>query len=206
MNKSTCKLYRNVHDILHPSISRKNISQYKIILKDKIPTVSVFYPEIDAKLDKVAIYIHGDEVLPNFYEEFAARTGMIVLLINYSGNNVFEDSAKVGKYLYDELNKCGIDNVILIGDFTGSDVILELSEKTDDLWYKDIRKILLSPTVVDLSKYNINNALVLSNNEEQISSKNMNYHLVKESVYDLTHDMFTVTNEKLYKYINKFVG
>ena len=202
MSKSTCKLYRNVHDILHPSISRKNISQYKIILKDKMPTVSVFYPEIDAKLDKVAIYIHSDELLTNFYEEFAARTGMIVLLINYSGSNVLEDVSKVGKYLYEELNSCEIDNVILVGDFTGSDVILELSERTDDLWYKNIGKILLSPTIVDISKYN---ALVLSNNEEQIASKRMDYHLVKESIYDLTHDMFIATNEKLYKYINKYI-
>ena len=27
----SCRLYRNLYDIIHPSISRKNISNYKII-------------------------------------------------------------------------------------------------------------------------------------------------------------------------------
>ena len=31
----SCRLYRNLYDIIHPSISRKNISNYKIIFNDK---------------------------------------------------------------------------------------------------------------------------------------------------------------------------
>ena len=35
------KLYRTVHDLLHPTISKKNISNYKVVLDDKLLNVAI---------------------------------------------------------------------------------------------------------------------------------------------------------------------
>ena len=55
------KLFRTVNEILHPTISKKNISDYKIIMDDDILPVRVFYPKKITGIDKVIIYvdIHG---------------------------------------------------------------------------------------------------------------------------------------------------
>ena len=38
------KLYRTVYEILHPTISKKNISNYKVVFDEKILPVLVYYP------------------------------------------------------------------------------------------------------------------------------------------------------------------
>ena len=47
------KLFRTVNEILHPTISKKNISDYKIIMDDDILPVRVFYPKKVTSIDKV---------------------------------------------------------------------------------------------------------------------------------------------------------
>ena len=39
------KLYRNLYEVIHPTISKRNISEYKIILKDDLVPIRVFYPK-----------------------------------------------------------------------------------------------------------------------------------------------------------------
>ena len=39
------KLYRTVYEILHPTISKKNISNYKVVFDEKLLPTLVFYPK-----------------------------------------------------------------------------------------------------------------------------------------------------------------
>ena len=41
-NEEKYRLYRTVKDLLHPSISKKNISNYKIIINDDILPLRIF--------------------------------------------------------------------------------------------------------------------------------------------------------------------
>ncbi|MBE6158197.1 MAG: hypothetical protein E7160_05365, partial [Firmicutes bacterium] len=54
------KLYRTMYEIIHPTISKKNISNYRIVLDDGIAPIRVFYPNKVSKLDSVIIYIPGE--------------------------------------------------------------------------------------------------------------------------------------------------
>ena len=58
-NKFEYKLYSNVEKIMHPTISKRNISSYKIVLDEKIVPVKVFYPERVSQLNDIIIYVHG---------------------------------------------------------------------------------------------------------------------------------------------------
>ena len=205
MSKKTCKLYRNVSDIINPSISRKNISDYKILFNDELVPVQIYYPSIDTILDRVTIYVHGRELCNDFYEEYALKTNNIVIVIDYSKENYEEELVRMINYIIEELVKQKIEykNITLLGDFTGSDLIIGLSDRIDS--FNELDKILISPIDDDLSKYEFNNVLILSNNEEQIPNDKMVYNLIKESLYDFIHDIDIITNEKIYKYILSFI-
>ena len=66
------KLYRTVREILHPTISKKNISNYKIVVDNNLLPVRVFYPQKVTNMSKVIIYIHGDIKLTNCKEKYNA--------------------------------------------------------------------------------------------------------------------------------------
>ena len=55
------KLYRNMKELLHPSISKKNVSNYIIVIDEDILPVRVFYPKKVSNLNRVIIFIHGNE-------------------------------------------------------------------------------------------------------------------------------------------------
>ena len=65
------KLFRTVNEILHPTISKKNISDYKIIMDEDILPVRVFYPKKVTNIDKAIIYIHGNGEVSNCVGEYA---------------------------------------------------------------------------------------------------------------------------------------
>ena len=47
------KLYRTVYEVVHPTISKKNISSYRIMFKDDILPVRVFYPKKVSNINKI---------------------------------------------------------------------------------------------------------------------------------------------------------
>ena len=65
------KLFRTITEILHPSISKKNISNYKIIIDEEILPVRVFYPSKVTGIDKVIIYIHGNGKVTDCNEKYS---------------------------------------------------------------------------------------------------------------------------------------
>ena len=55
--EDTYKLYRTIYEILHPTISKKNISNYKIIIQENLIPLRIFYPKKISKIDKIIIYL-----------------------------------------------------------------------------------------------------------------------------------------------------
>lgn len=129
------KLFRTVNEILHPTISKKNISDYKIIMEDDILPVRVFYPKQVTNIEKVIIYVHGDGEITNCMEkyssickDFAVNTNCLVIAIEYddisSYNDIVNEVKKSIKYLYDKLiiNNILEKDIILMSDSTGSHI------------------------------------------------------------------------------------
>lgn len=137
-------LFRNIKSILHPTISKKNISDYKIILTEEVTPIRVFYPKKVSNLDKIMIYIHGEGALTGCsgeYSNIASRLALdynqLIISIDYENYkdlplldlyNLFYNSFK---YIYSELIDNGIkkENITLIGDSTGASAITSIVNK-----------------------------------------------------------------------------
>ena len=198
-NKEPCKLYRNIHEIIHPSISRKNISEYRIIIKDELFPIQIFYPSKEIELKKVLIYIHSKEIDYDYYQDLALKTKRIVLVIDYQDSK--EKLIDTINYIINELNNNIImnDSIGIMGDFDGASLILEVNSSL----VSSIKKVLLSPTNLELEKYNTKNILIISNNEKQTNYENV--CIIKESIYDFVHDINLATNEKIYYLIINYL-
>lgn len=198
-NKEPCKLYRNIHEIIHPSISRKNISEYRIIIKDELFPIQIFYPSKEIELKKVLIYIHSKEIDYDYYQDLALKTKRIVLVIDYQDSK--EKLIDTINYIINELNNNNImnDSIGIMGDFDGANLTLEVNSSL----VSSIKKVLLSPTNLELEKYDKKNILVISNNEKQTNYENV--CIIKESIYDFVHDINLATNEKIYYLIINYL-
>lgn len=198
-NKEPCKLYRTIHEIIHPSISRKNISEYRIIIKDELFPIQIFYPSKEVELKKVLIYIHSKEIDYDYYQDLALKTKRIVLVIDYQDSK--EKLIDTINYIIDELNNNNIMNssIGIMGDFDGASLILEVNSSL----VPSIKKILFSPTIVELEKYDTKDILIISNNEKQTNYENV--CIIRESIYDFVHDTNISTNEKIYYLIINYL-
>ena len=130
------KLFRTVNEILHPTISKKNISDYKIIMEDDILPVRVFYPKQITNIEKVIIYVHGNGEVTNCMEmysdickNFAVKSNCLVIAIEYDDikgdyNEIVLEITKCIKYLCSKLtiNNVLEENIILMSDSTGSHI------------------------------------------------------------------------------------
>lgn len=154
------KLYRNVTEILHPTISKKNISNYKITIDEDIYPVRVFYPTKVSGIDKVIIYIHGDSKVTDCTGKYSsicknitAKADRLLIAIEYRESSkrykeMYKEIYDTVKYLYRELERNGIeeDNICLIGDSTGASIITAINYLND----KEInikKEILFYPVV-----------------------------------------------------------
>ncbi len=127
------KLFRSVQEILHPTISKKNISDYKIIVEESILPIRVFYPQKISHLSKVMIFIRGNGKVTDCYEKYSDicklltnKTDSLTIAVEYEeGQNMYQDVYNTVKYLYERLEKDDInpENIILIGDSTGANII-----------------------------------------------------------------------------------
>lgn len=196
----SCRLYRNLYDIIHPSISRKNISNYKIIFNDNLIPVRIFYPNKDTKLGRIIIYIHGDKINDKVYEEMAKRTNSIVIFLEYRKEKIEADCDHMIEYLLKGLKECNIplENVLLMGDDIESDFLLHLGD------VDPIKKIFIMPKLDIEEKLNINNTMIITE-DNKIEESDYIYKIDERLDDFILHNNITL-NEKIYRIINKVVG
>ena len=160
---NTYKLYRDVYDIVHPSISKKNISNYSIVLKDDITPIRVFYPKKPTLDTSIILFVPSSTEIftdkinySKVCKDISKNTNSIVLGIDYnsSSNNTFNKCEKecyeTIKYLYKELkkNKINEEKIILMGDSLGANIITSIIKKTkkNNL---NISKVILTSIISD---------------------------------------------------------
>lgn len=148
------KLFRTVNEILHPTISKKNISDYRITLDEDVLPVRVFYPKKVTNIEKVIIYIHGDGVVSNCMEEyskicknFAVLSNSLIIAIEYDEvkkeySEIIKEITNTIKYLYDKLiiNNIVEENITVMSDSTGCFILNQINKVNKDI---PIRKELL---------------------------------------------------------------
>lgn len=205
--KENCKLYRSFYEIIHPSISRKNISEYKIVFREDITPVQIFYPKKEIELDSIIIYIQGNIPYNGYYDALALETNKIVILLEKDANLESEDYFNSISYIVDEARKNQINskNISIISDFNGSSILLKLESKLNSKKYSIIKKILLSPVEMNLENCKFKNTLILSNNETIKANDEIGYNLIKESIYDFINDKLSPTNEGIYLKMVNFI-
>lgn len=196
----SCKLYRNLYDIIHPSISRKNISNYKIIFNDNLIPVRIFYPNRDTKLGRVIIYIHGNKTNDKVYEEIAKRTDSIVIFLEYRKEKIEIDCNNMIQYLLKGLKDCNIslENVLLMGEDIESNLLFHLE------YENRIKKIFIMPKLNLEKRLNMDNTMIIT--EDNTLEDSDSIYQIDERLEDfMLHNNITL-NEKIYRIINKVVG
>lgn len=157
------KLYKSVREILHPAISKKNISNYKIILKEELLPIRIYYPKKVTNLEKIIIYVQGSKkVIKDDYSKILSSLSKdldrMVISIDYDDEASIEEQIKsiyeTFKYIYDGLNTNGLDTsqITLVGDSTGSTLILNFIDKMKKDKIEDVKLLLFYPALVDNNK------------------------------------------------------
>ena len=200
------KLYRSVKEILHPTISKKNISNYRIVIKEDIFPIRVFYPKKVTGINKVIIYIHGNGKVTNcsgkysdICKKIALETNHLLIAIEYQIEKkllekTYQKIAKTTKYLYEELTENGINtkDITLMGDSTGCNMIAGINYLSKEK--NKIKKEVLFYPILSLKYFDVSKYKSLEENKE------FNSHLIESlqgyfskivSKEDLNKDILT---------------
>lgn len=196
------KLYRTLHDIMHPSISRKNITNYKIVINENLLPLQIYYPNKEVILENIIIYIANKIDNYDIYNELAKRTNNLVILIDNNEKNKIDDYYKTINYIYDNTSIMDINpsNITIMSDFEGTDIenkIVLKSSKSKDFTINKI--ILLGPKDINL-KNDKNNKLIIENTER----KKDNYIEICLEKFIKGNDL--ATKEKVFYLINEFLN
>ena len=197
------KLYRSLYDILNPTISRKNISNYNIVINKDILPIEVYYPKKNIKISNIIIYIPSSNDTNNLYSDLAINTNNLVIVLNYDDNK--DNCYNTIKYIYDNVKDIITDNITIMTDKEGSDIeeyIIDKSYKTND--FKISKAILLEPTI-SLNENIINNSLIVINKDSNNKVLN-NYNLTEVYLNDFFNGNSTILNERIYNLINNYIG
>lgn len=225
------KLYRSVKEIIHPTISKKNISRYIIVLKEELYPVRIFYPEKVTNIDKIMFFIHGNKEITKMQyatccTEIALKTESLVICIDYEETDEKEQVLKCFetiKYILNELKKLKIENlkITLSGDSTGANMVLSINEMLKDNENK-YRKLLFYPVLTKLKNYKdkvFDNTMIIIGSADPEKNEAINYsNLLKEKKYNyqilelnfLSHALLKeidqTDKEEMYLEINKFIN
>ena len=197
------RLYRSLYDILNPTISRKNISNYNIVINKDILPIEVYYPKKNIKISNIIIYIPSSNDTNNLYSDLAINTNNLVIVLNYDDNK--DNCYNTIKYIYDNVKDIITDNITIMTDKVGSDIeeyIIDKSYKTND--FKISKSILLEPTI-SLNENIINNSLIVINKDSNNKVLN-NYNLTEVYLNDFFNGNSTILNERIYNLINNYIG
>lgn len=150
------KLFRNIKELLHPSISKKNISNYTITIDEDILPVHIYYPKKISNLDKAIIYIHGAyEITGTDYQEvykfLSKELDSMLIAIEYENTDykkMYKSIYETVKYLYKGLvrNTIKPSKIILMGDSTGCNIITGINYLNKDEFVTE-KEILFYPVL-----------------------------------------------------------
>ncbi len=168
------KLYRNINELLHPAISKKNISNYTIIIDEDILPVQVYYPKKVSHIEKVIIFIHGSSTITecnymDIYKLFAKNTDSLVIAVEYDDVNykkMYKDIFKTVSFIHKGLVRNNIDsnNITLIGDSTGCNIITGINYFNNQ--ENKIKKEVLFYPVLSLDYFKSSNYESIKKNKE----------------------------------------
>ena len=154
------KLYRNVNSIIHPTISKRNITDYRLVVNNKCLPLYIYYPNKLSVVNGIIIYVHGrEDKLFGRYSDvcdgLAKELNELVIAIDYDnveGDEIYNKCKITIDYLYQELVRLNVDSdrIVLMGDYLGSDIVLNIAKDMDT------KLILINP-----SNKNINSKSVL---------------------------------------------
>ena len=158
------KLFRNIKELLHPSISKKNISNYTIVIDEDILPVQVYYPKKVSNIDKAIIYIHGDNSITEtnydeVYKLLTKKTDCMLIAIDYQNKDykeMYKEIYETVKYLHKGLVRNNIkeDKILLMGDSTGCNIITGINYLNKDD-FKIEKEVLFYPVIsMDYEKAN----------------------------------------------------
>ena len=160
-NTINYKLYRTIPEILHPTISKKNISNYKIVLDDDIENIRVYYPDKVTHISNIFIFVHGEDnnchrkvKYGDISRMFSDKLDCLVISVDYCNdkdldfliNNIYLTIS----YIIDKLIKLNIVNLNLniCGDSIGASIVLKIGGMISDK-YKSVKfkQILFYPMI-----------------------------------------------------------
>lgn len=202
------KLYRSLHDIIHPSISRKNISNYEIIMNDEVVPVNIFYPSINTNVYKAIIYIPDKIKKDDIYIELAKETNNLIIVINYTDKNKLNDCYKLIKYIYDNIEGTGIDknDIAIMSDYAGTKLeeeVLQKSMETHDFSINNA--IIINPNEsINNSIMNKNKVLVITGIDSKVHKND--YKKINSYLSGFVRGDNLATSESIYSLINDFLG
>lgn len=182
-------LFRTIEEIIHPSISKRNISDYNIILEEYLYPIRVYYPKKVSNMKKVMFFIHGDASITNskgkyadICKDLAIETNRLVIAIDYLKESnltypeFYEKMYLNLTYLYNEFEDSGIlfDDICIVGDSTGGNICYAMNmmalEKKD---FKINKTILFYPTLsLDYGKTSKINYIDSKDNKSLLKSLN----------------------------------
>ena len=182
-------LFRTIDEIIHPTISKRNVSDYNIILEEYLYPIRVYYPKKVSNIKSVIIYIHGDTSITgcvgkyaDICREIAVDTNRLVIAIDYLKESnltypeFYEKMYLNLTYLYKEFEDSGIlfDDICLMGDSTGGNICYAMNmfslERGD---FKINKSILFYPTLsLDYGKDTKIN--YIDNNDNKLFLKKLN--------------------------------
>lgn len=153
------KLYRTVREILHPTISKKNISNYKIIVGEEYIPLRVAYPKKVSNIKDVIIYVHGNSIITSCEEKYseistnlAKDLDNLVISIDYEEasnlKKLYDTIFETIKFLHEELLRLDIrkENITIAGDSTGGSILLNLLKRLNEELHIE-RLILFYPVI-----------------------------------------------------------
>ena len=142
------KLYKELKDLLHPTISKSNLSRYKIVLKDELLPVRVFYPSYIKlqNIKNIIIYIPGIGDLcecsgkyNDICQGVASKSDSCVISIDYFDEDIkypdiIDKIYDIINYLYEEFIKMDFDinNIYLMGDSFGGMILNYINNRFID--------------------------------------------------------------------------
>ena len=204
------KLYRTVKELLHPTISKRNISNYKIVIDENLLLLRVFYPKKVSNIKDIMIYIPGEGEITEcegMYSEISAHLSKeldkMVITIDYekSTDNLEELVKKIFdtvSYIYNQLveGDIAIQNITIAGDSTGANILLNILEKMNQEKIEVGQMILFYPVLSGEYNGKTKYTSILENTS-------VNYNLIpklKEYYKKVPKEFFPLAAEKKVEY------